>query len=169
MKSRGRQQQHPAKRPPQTAMAEMTIDAQAASSAPSVASDAEDEGCAALRVVKLSQAATLPQRASAGAAGYDLCAAEQTTISPGSRKVVKTDLAIAVPPHHYGRVAPRSGLSFRFGIDIGAGVIDSVRAAPACRARTIPHTCRARAPARLRAGLPRSTWHCHDQQRHKRI
>lgn len=81
--------------------------------------------CPPLKVKKLNPEAIPPARASEGAAGYDLCAAEDTTIVPGTRKVVKTGLAVQVPPLHYGRVAPRSGLAFKFGIDIGAGVIDS--------------------------------------------
>ena len=81
--------------------------------------------CPALRVKRLSTAAQLPVRASDGAAGYDLFAAEESVIPAGHRKVVKTDISIAVPPGHYGRIAPRSGLSYKFGIDIGAGVIDS--------------------------------------------
>ena len=84
-----------------------------------------DLECPTLKVVKLSANATLPQRASLGAAGYDLFAAEATIISPGTRSVVKTDLSVGIPPRHYGRVAPRSGLSYKFGMDIGAGVIDS--------------------------------------------
>lgn len=85
------------------------------------------DDCPPLKVKKLDPDAVPPQRASDGAAGYDLCAAEATVILPGTRKVVKTGLAVQVPPLHYGRVAPRSGLAFKFGIDIGAGVIDSVR------------------------------------------
>ena len=78
-----------------------------------------------LKVRKLSSSARLPVRASNGAAGYDLFSAEECTIQPRTRKVVKTDISIAVPAKHYGRVAPRSGLSFKYGIDIAAGVIDS--------------------------------------------
>lgn len=78
-----------------------------------------------LKVKKLSQNATLPLRASAGAAGYDLFSSENCVIEARTRRVVKTDLSVAIPPMHYGRVAPRSGLSFKFGIDIAAGVIDS--------------------------------------------
>lgn len=77
-----------------------------------------------LKVKRLSENAVLPVRASAGAAGYDLFAAEDQIINPASRRVIKTDISIAVPPMHYGRIAPRSGLSFKNGIDIGAGVID---------------------------------------------
>lgn len=81
--------------------------------------------CPPLRVTFLSSNAKAPQRASAGAAGYDLFAAEAMTIATGTRQVVKTDISIAVPPGHYARIAPRSGLSFKFGIDVGAGVVDS--------------------------------------------
>lgn len=64
-------------------------------------------------------------RASAGAAGYDLFSSEDCVIEPRTRKVVKTDISLAIPARHYGRVAPRSGMSFKFGTDIAAGVIDS--------------------------------------------
>lgn len=40
------------------------------------------------------------------------------------RALLKTDIAIAVPAGTYGRVAPRSGLALKAGIDTGAGVID---------------------------------------------
>ena len=38
---------------------------------------------------------------------------------------MKTDLRIACPPGTYVRIAPRSGLAYKFGIDVGAGVIDA--------------------------------------------
>lgn len=37
---------------------------------------------------------------------------------------MKTDIALAIPEGHYGRIAPRSGLAAKHGIDVGAGVID---------------------------------------------
>lgn len=77
-----------------------------------------------LKVKRLSERATLPRRATAGAAGYDLCSAEKTSVPAGTRKVVKTDLAVAIPVLHYGRIAPRSGLAFKEGLDVAAGVID---------------------------------------------
>jgi len=80
--------------------------------------------CPPLKVKKLSDQATLPERATSGSAGYDLFSAEDCTIHAGMRKIVKTDLSIAIPPNHYGRIAPRSGLSWKKSIDIGAGVID---------------------------------------------
>jgi dUTP pyrophosphatase len=32
---------------------------------------------------------------------------------------------VAIPINHYGRMAPRSGLAMNFGLDVGAGVVDS--------------------------------------------
>lgn len=37
----------------------------------------------------------------------------------------QTDLSIAVPEGHYGRIAPRSSLAWKHHIDVGAGVIDA--------------------------------------------
>ena len=42
----------------------------------------------------------------------------------GKRHLVRTGLELAIPPNHYGRVAPRSGLAVKAGIDVMAGVID---------------------------------------------
>ena len=86
----------------------------------------EPEECPPLKVVKLTSAAIEPRRATPGAAGYDLCASEETTVVAGTRKMVKTDLAVQVPPKTYARIAPRSGLAHSRGIDTGAGVIDPV-------------------------------------------
>ena len=69
--------------------------------------------------------AKLPTRGSAQAAGYDLYACEDATIPRGGRTVVQTGIHIALPQGHYGRVAPRSGLAVKHGIDVGAGVVDS--------------------------------------------
>jgi dUTP pyrophosphatase len=80
---------------------------------------------AELRVKKLSEHATVPARASAHAAGYDLASAEDVVIPQRGKGLAKTDLAIAVPDGTYGRVAPRSGLALKRGIDVGAGVIDA--------------------------------------------
>jgi len=37
----------------------------------------------------------------------------------------KTNISVAIPHGYYGRVAPRSGLAYKHGIDVLAGVIDS--------------------------------------------
>lgn len=79
---------------------------------------------AALKVKLLSDTATAPARGSAHAAGYDLASAEAAVVPVGGRRLVRTDVAVAVPPGTYGRVAPRSGLALKHGIDVMAGVID---------------------------------------------
>src|SRR5688500_7172083 len=74
---------------------------------------------------RLHPEARLPTRGSAGAAGLDPYAVERGEIAPGARAAVRTGLAAAVPRGFYGRVAPRSGLAVRHGIDVLAGVVDS--------------------------------------------
>lgn len=39
--------------------------------------------------------------------------------------MVSTGLRLEIPEGYYGRVAPRSGLTVKHGLDVGAGVIDS--------------------------------------------
>ena len=68
---------------------------------------------------------SLPEYASAGAAGADLCASEAVEIAPGGRAAVPTGVRLQIPPGHVGLVWPRSGLAVRHGIDTLAGVIDS--------------------------------------------
>lgn len=78
-----------------------------------------------LLVKKLSERATTPARATSGSAGFDLSSIENVTIPSHSRAAVSTGIAIQIPPGTYGRIAPRSGLAFKHGIDVFAGVIDS--------------------------------------------
>mmetsp|Transcript_5011 Transcript_5011/g.7862 ORF Transcript_5011/g.7862 Transcript_5011/m.7862 type:complete len:221 (-) Transcript_5011:119-781(-) len=78
-----------------------------------------------LQVQLLSDKATLPTRGSPESAGLDLSSSESVTIPSGQRRVVKTDLSIACPQGTYARIAPRSGLAVKHGIDVGAGVVDA--------------------------------------------
>jgi dUTP pyrophosphatase len=79
-----------------------------------------------LYIQRLSEHAILPSRGSDYAAGLDLCAAAAVTIAAhGGRALVPTDLRIACPPGTYLRLAPRSGLALKHGIDVGAGVVDA--------------------------------------------
>lgn len=57
-------------------------------------------------------------------AGCDLSSIEAHVLKPGERKLFKTGLSIAIPSRLYGRIAPRSGLAYKSGIDVLAGVID---------------------------------------------
>src|SRR5919205_1579490 len=74
---------------------------------------------------RLHPEAKLPSRGSARAAGLDLCAVERVTLGPGARAAVRTGLAVAIPYGFYGRVAPRSGLAVKNGLDTLAGVVDA--------------------------------------------
>lgn len=46
----------------------------------------------------------MPVRGSALAAGYDLAASHDCTIPARGRNLVKTDIAMAIPEGHYGRI-----------------------------------------------------------------
>jgi dUTP pyrophosphatase len=74
---------------------------------------------------KLQEQATLPTRGSEFAAGLDLYASQPVTIPARGFSNVSTGVAVAVPLGFYGRIAPRSGLAVKFGIDTLAGVVDS--------------------------------------------
>lgn len=78
-----------------------------------------------LRFKQLDSRAVLPARGSALAAGLDVCSIEDVELRPKQRALVRTGLAVAIPPGFYGRVAPRSGLAVKQGLDVLAGVIDS--------------------------------------------
>ncbi|XP_030447101.1 deoxyuridine 5'-triphosphate nucleotidohydrolase [Syzygium oleosum] len=86
---------------------------------------AAKEPVSLLRVKKLSEKAVLPSRASPLSAGYDLSSAAETTVPARGKALVPTDLSIAIPEGTYARIAPRSGLTWKHSIDVGAGVIDA--------------------------------------------
>jgi len=78
-----------------------------------------------IQVKKLSERAIIPTQGSEYAAGYDLYAAEEGFVAAECRLLVKTNISVSIPKGYYGRIAPRSGLAYKSGIDIMAGVIDS--------------------------------------------
>jgi len=71
----------------------------------------------------------LPDYATAGAAGADLCAAVDSdlVIEPGERAAVPTGLVLEIPDGYEGQVRPRSGLAIRHGLTVvnAPGTIDS--------------------------------------------
>lgn len=81
-------------------------------------------GIGRLLVKKLSLTALLPKKGSPGAAGYDICADEETVILARGKGKVSTGLSWMCPRNTYGRIAPRSGLTWKNSINVGAGVID---------------------------------------------
>jgi deoxyuridine 5'-triphosphate nucleotidohydrolase len=84
-----------------------------------------DSRLGVLSFKRLDPQALLPTRGSSLAAGLDICALEAVTIQPGERVLARTGLAVAIPAGHYGRLAPRSGLATKQGLDTLAGVIDA--------------------------------------------
>ena len=78
-----------------------------------------------LKFKKLDSKAVLPSRASENSCGLDIYSTEEILLEKGQRCGVHTGLAVAIPEGYYGRVAPRSGLALKKGIDVLAGVIDS--------------------------------------------
>ncbi len=70
----------------------------------------------AVQITRMRPGARLPVYAYDGDAGLDLSACERVELAPGSRAVVGTGIAVAIPPGHAGLVVPRSGLAARHGL-----------------------------------------------------
>ena len=85
------------------------------------------ENVTILKFVKHSATAKCPTYGSAGAAGMDVYADEATEIWPGKRKLVATNISMAVPPGFVAQMCPRSGLALKHGITLtnSPGIIDS--------------------------------------------
>ena len=77
-----------------------------------------------LLVRKVTNNAIIPKRGSKYAVGYDLHAIAKYEIFPNKQAIIGTGLAFSIPLGYYGRVAPRSGMSWKKHSDVGAGVID---------------------------------------------
>jgi len=82
-----------------------------------------------LKFKRLREDAVLPERKTAGSAGYDLCAciAGEFTIEPGELALFPTGLAAEIPEGCAGMIFTRSGLGVKHGVAVsnGVGVIDS--------------------------------------------
>lgn len=82
-----------------------------------------------------SGSAKMPHRATPGSIGYDVYADlpvgwtsdgtnHAVRICAGERVLVPLGFSMQPPAGCYGRLAPRSGLAFKKGVDIMAGVVD---------------------------------------------
>lgn len=78
-----------------------------------------------MKVKRLSQNATPPQKAHAGDLGYDLFASEGAAVFPSETKVVKTGIAIQFPAGYGGIIKDRSSVATKKGLFTVAGVIDN--------------------------------------------
>ena len=72
-----------------------------------------------------------PVYATTGSAAFDLHAHfdegenHTATIQPGERLLISMGFVMAIAPGYWGHILPRSGLAYKNGIQIMAGVIDS--------------------------------------------
>ncbi len=71
-----------------------------------------------VRFQRLHAAAVLPRYAHPGDAGMDLCACEACALAPGERRLVRTGLAMELPPDTEAQVRPRSGLALQHGLTL---------------------------------------------------
>lgn len=78
-------------------------------------------------VKRLDAGVPLPAYARDDDAGLDLHAAHDVTLAPGGRALVRTGLALALPPGCAAFVVPRSGLALTHGVSIvnTPGLIDA--------------------------------------------
>ena len=79
-----------------------------------------------VRVRRLRADVELPRYQTAGAAAFDLAAAETTVIQPGEVALVPTGLVIAVPPGMFLGIFARSSTPLKRGLMVanGVGVVD---------------------------------------------
>lgn len=77
-----------------------------------------------LSICRLNVNAKMPTRSSARSAGLDFYSLTGFTIASRGSCVVSTGCSVALPPNTYGRLATPSGLSLKFSVEVGAGVID---------------------------------------------
>jgi dUTP pyrophosphatase len=60
------------------------------------------------------------------AAGYDISSIDDAEVPAGERQLIHTGVFLhCCPPDYYVRIAPRSGLAAKHGVDVFAGVVDS--------------------------------------------
>jgi dUTP pyrophosphatase len=80
-----------------------------------------------LHVKRLTPTATLPVRATENASCFDVCADLDGVVPPGERMLVKTGLAVAVPPGFEVQVRSRSGLALKQGVAVlnAPGTVDA--------------------------------------------
>lgn len=77
-------------------------------------------------LLALGAGALLPTYADQGAAGADLYAAdERVEIPEHGNAVIRTGIAVELPPGYRATIHSRSGLSARFAVEKGGGLLDN--------------------------------------------
>ncbi len=74
---------------------------------------------------KVYEGARIPTRGSDGAAGFDLYSMDRRIIPARGSVSFKTGITTEFNPNVGGFIWPRSGLAFKYSIDVQGGVIDS--------------------------------------------
>lgn len=77
-----------------------------------------------LRVQLLDNNAKLPKYATDGCSGLDVYAIEDDLLLPGTRRRIRTGIAIEIPPGYEAQVRPRSGMADRYGTVPFLGTVD---------------------------------------------
>ena len=122
-----------------------------------------------VRVRRLRDSVRLPAYETAGAAAFDLAAADDVTIAPGQVALVPTGLVIEVPTGWFLGIFARSSTPLKRGLVVanGVGVVDSDYCGPADEVKiavlnVTASTVLVRAGDRLAQGIllpaPRVTW-----------
>lgn len=78
-----------------------------------------------IKIRLMNHEAQIPARSNPDDAGADLFSLEDFILKPGERKTISTGISLEIPEGYYGRIAPRSGLASKHGLDVLAGVVDS--------------------------------------------
>lgn len=80
-----------------------------------------------LKILKLNQLAIIPKYSHQDDSGLDLFAIENQVILPGETKLIKTGIAIELPPTTEAQIRPRSGLALKHSITVlnTPGTIDA--------------------------------------------
>lgn len=73
---------------------------------------------------RLTDNAILPVKAHPTDSGFDLFANEDEVIEPGETVVVKSGIAIQLPPGYEAQVRPRSGVTSKTKLRVQLGTID---------------------------------------------
>jgi dUTP pyrophosphatase len=77
-----------------------------------------------VRIKRLNEDAVIPQYQTEGAAGFDLHASHSVVIPVGEHRLIKTGIAVELPPDFEMQIRSRSGLALKHGIQAHFGTID---------------------------------------------
>jgi dUTP pyrophosphatase len=80
-----------------------------------------------VKIKRLHPDAVIPRYAHEFDAGFDLVAVEDTIIEPGETKLVRTGLAMSLPPNYELQIRPRSGISLKTKLRVAnaPGTVDA--------------------------------------------